>query len=77
MAEDDWYAELERYFEIVTGVGGGLFLITSGLSGYDLGRRTYGPGIETPSRWVGHVLWLDVPIGIGFFAFGVWRIRKK
>lgn len=77
MAEDDWYAELKRYFEIVTGIAGGLFFAISGLMGYDLGKRSYGPGIEPRTRWVGHILWLDVAIGLGFLAWGLWRLRTK
>lgn len=77
MAEDDWYAGLKRYFEIVTGIGGGVFLIVTGLMGYDLGKRSHGPGIEMPSRWVGHVLWLDIAIGVGFLLVGVSRLRSK
>jgi hypothetical protein len=80
MAEEDWYGPFgkltQRHLVLFVGVTGGLLWIVSGVVGYDQGRRYYTATVPAETRWMGHVLWDQICIGLAFFAYSYFWFWK-
>ena len=84
MAEKDWYGPFGNWSmrgisTVVTALGGLLFAVF-GLLGYDTGKRSWIIGVPEETRWMGHILWHQVAIGLGFIAlayFQFWLNSKR
>jgi hypothetical protein len=81
MAEEEWFGTrvTHRYFRGLIAIVAGVFLTTSGIIGYDTGRRWSTAAIPEQTRWMGHVLWEEIAFGLVILGLGVfdyWRIWR-
>lgn len=84
MTEKDCYGlfgafDTARPVAVGTAFGGLLFTIL-GLLGYDTGNRAGIIGVPEETRWMGHILWHEVAIGLSFIAladFQFWLTSER
>ena len=81
MAEKDWYGPFGNWtLRGVIAVGtalGGLLFTMMGLLGYDTGKRSWKIGVPEETRWMGHILWNEVAVGLGFIALAFVQFRRR
>ena len=79
MAERDWYGPFAgwtmRHLQAVGGLLGGLMFTTFGFIGYDAGKRWSTATIPEETRWMGHILWHEVIIGMVALGYAYYQIR--
>lgn len=79
MAENDGYGPFgrltTRHWYALAAIGGGVFEIVSGVIGYDIGKRWSDASHPEETRWMGHVLWHEVSIGLALVGCAVYLYR--